>query len=75
MPHLQESLTHDDNSPIVSISKGIHQSFILIHHGHDIILTTGMTSSPSRACFTEGLPFTMAVANSEVGLEKTTAHS
>jgi len=67
MPNFQESLTHDANGPIVSISKGIHRSFILIHHGMaPSSFTMGTTSSPSRARFVEGSPFTMAVAKSEV---------
>ena len=85
MHDLQESLTHDANGPIVSIFKGIHWSFILIHHGHDIILLHhehgiilhhhGHSVIPSRVRFVEGSPFTMAVAKSEVGLEKATTCS
>jgi len=37
--------------------------------------TTGKASSPSYARLEEGSPFTMAVARSEVGLEKATARS
>jgi hypothetical protein len=83
MLDVQESLIHDANSPIISFAKGIHWSFILIHHRHSVILLQhghevilmGMVSSPSHASFVEGSPFTMAVANSEVGLEKATACS
>jgi hypothetical protein len=82
MLDLQESLIHDANGLIVSFSKGIHWTFILIHHrhdiillqdGHDIILYHGHGVIPSPTCFIEGSPFNMLVANSEVGLEKATA--